>query len=202
MAVQVHEDITFEVPERPFCIHMPFKLSDDELLELSALNPDVNLELSAQGDLIIMAPAGGESSRRNADIIAQLFIWAKQDGKGVVYDSSGGFRLANGALRSPDAAWVSHEQLSTLEQEQREKYLPFCPEFVIELLSPSDSLAATQHKMREYLENGAKLGWLIDAKAKRVYSYTSKAVEELSSPETLSADPVLPGFTLDLNEIW
>ena len=202
MAVQVHEDITFEVPDRPFAIHLPFRLSGDELLELSSLNPEVELEVNAQGDLIVMPPAGGETGDRNAEITMQLRQWTKRDGTGKSFDSSTGFYLPNGALRSPDACWVSNKQLESLTPEQFEKYLPLCPEFVVELLSLLDSLAVTQHKMQEYLENGAKLGWLIDAKAKRVYSYTSEAVEEVSSPETLSADPVLPGFTLDLNEIW
>ncbi|CAN5872135.1 hypothetical protein BH24DEI2_BH24DEI2_28030 [soil metagenome] len=171
MSVQVREDIVFDVPDRPFAIHWPCALSDDELLELSRLNPEIRLEVSAQGDLIFMPPAGGESSRRNADVVSQLFAWAKRDGTGVVYDSSGGFRLPNGALRSPDASWVSREKLEPLTPEQREKFLTLCPDFVVELLSPSDSLKVTQQKMQEYRDNGTQLGWLIDAKEKRIYVY-------------------------------
>ena len=202
MAVRIREDIVFDVPDKPFAIHLPFALSDDELLELSQLNPEIRLEVSAQGDLIVMPPAGEESSRRNADVVSQLFAWAKRDGTGVVYDSLGGFRLPNGALRSPDAAWVSRERLEPLTLEQREKFLPLCPEFMIELLSPSDSLKVTQQKMQEYLENGAGLGWLIDAATKQVYVYTPEGVEEFVEPDTLGADPLLAGFVLELNDIW
>ena len=202
MAVQVSEDVIFDVPERPFAIHLPFGLSDDELLELSQLNPEIRLEVSAQGDLIIMPPAGGGTGNRNAEITMQLRLWAKRDGTGVAFDSSTGFRLPNKALRSPDASWVSREQLEPLTPEQREKFLPLCPEFVVELLSPSDSLKVAQQKMQEYLENGAELGWLVDAKAKRVYVYTSEGVAELEEPDTLSAEPVLAGFRLELSEIW
>lgn len=202
MAVQVREDIVFDVPDRPFAIHWPCALSDDELSELSQLNPEIRLEVNAQGDLIGMPPAEGEGSRRNADAVSQLFAWAKRDGTGVVYDSSGGFRLPNGALRSPDASWVSRKKLEPLTPEQREKFLPLCPEFVVELLSSSDSLKATQQKMQEYLENGAQLGWLIDARAKRVYVYTSEGVHELGAPDTLSAESVLAGFALELSDIW
>jgi len=202
MAVQVRDNLVFDAPERPFAIHLPFKLSDDELLELSALNPDVRLELSAQGDLIVMPPAGGGTGDRNAEITMQLRQWSKKDGTGKSFDSSTGFYLPNGALRSPDAAWVSNKQLSRLTPVQLEKYLPLCPEFVIELLSPSDSLAVAQRKMREYIENGAKLGWLIDLGERNVHIYTSEGVEEPESPQTLKGDPILVGFTLDLNEIW
>ena len=202
MAVQVREDFIFDVPGRPFAIHLPFKLSDDELLELSALNPEVRLEVSAQEDLIVMPPAGGETGDRNAEITMQLRQWAKQNGAGKSFDSSTGFYLPNGALRSPDASWVSHEKLERLSPEQFKKYLPLCPEFIVELLSPSDSLAVTKQKMQEYVVNGAKVGWLIDAGKKRVYVYTSEGTEELDHPESLSAEPVLNGFTLDLSEIW
>ncbi len=202
MVIQVREDVVFDVLEKPFAIRLPFALSDDELLELASLNPEVGLEVSAQGDLIVMPPAGGESSRRNADVVSQLFTWSKRDGTGVVYDSSGGFRLPNGALRSPDASWVSREQLEPLSPEQREKFLPLCPAFVVELLSPSDSLKVAQEKMQEYLENGAELGWLIDAKTKRVHVYTPEGVVDLEEPDTLSAEPVLVGFRLELSEIW
>ena len=201
MAVQVREDIIFDVPDKPFAIRLPFALSDDEVSELASLNPEVGLEVSARGDLIVMPPAGGESSRRNADVVSQLFTWAKRDGKGVVYDSSGGFRLPNGALRSPAASWVSRERLEPLSPEQREKFLPLCPDFVVELLSPSDSLSIAKEKMLEYLENGAKLGWLIDVRTKRVYVYTPEGVAEVEKPETLSAEPVLAGFALELNDI-
>lgn len=203
MATQV-EPRKPEVGIEALVVRLPQKrpMTDDELLAFSHLNPELRIESLAEGDLIIMPPAGGESSRRNAELTFQLVLWAKQDRTGQVFDSSGGFRLPNGAVRSPDAAWVSHAQLETLTQEQREKYLPLAPEFAIELLSPTDALEMGQGKMLEYLQNGVKLGWLLEPRRKRAYVYTSEGIEELEAPETLSADPVLPGFVLDLREVW
>lgn len=179
------------------------ELTGDKLLELSSLNRDLRLEMTAEGELIVMPPAGGETSDRNAEIIMQLRLWSKRDGAGVTFDSSGGFVLPNGAVRSPDASWVEQTRLAALLQEQRKKFLPLCPEFVVELRSPSDSLATLQAKMQEYLENGAKLGWLIDPENKRVYVYRPREpVRELKNPENVSGDPVLPSFVLDLREIW
>jgi Uma2 family endonuclease len=149
-----------------------------------------------------MPPAGGSSGKRNAHITTRLGVWSEHDGSGDVFDSSTGFRLPNGAVRSPDASWVSKARLEGLTAEEREKYLPLCPEFVIELRSPTDSLQSLREKMQEYLDNGARLGWLIDPRRERVTVYTPEGVEELQGPETLQGDPVLPGFTLDLRDIW
>jgi Uma2 family endonuclease len=179
------------------------RITADQLLELSSLNRDLRLELTAEGDLIVMPPTGWETSDSNAEITTQLRLWAKRDGTGRASDSSGGFVLPNGAIRSPDAAWVANSRLSVLSAEQRKKYLPLCPDFATELRSPSDSLRATQEKMEEYIDNGARLGWLIDPERKRVYVYRPGApVEELASPEKVSGEGVLPGFELDLREIW
>jgi Uma2 family endonuclease len=193
-----------EVGLEALIVRLPQKrpMTDEELLAFSHLNPELRIESLAEGDLIIMPPAGGESSRRNAKLVYYLLDWSLRDGSGEVYDSSGGFRLPNGAVRSPDAAWVSRARLETLTQEQREKYLPLAPEFVIELLSPTDALEMGQAKMLEYLQNGVKLGWLLEPVRKRAYVYTSEGMEELEVPEMLSADPVLPGFVLDLREVW
>jgi Uma2 family endonuclease len=148
-----------------------------------------------------MPPAGGETGGRNAEILIQLGTWAKEDGTGKVFDSSTGFRLPSGAVRSPDASWLSKARWEELGEEQRKKYPLLCPEFVIELLSPTDSLKVAQEKMREYLENGAKLGWLIDPEARRLYRYTVEGIELLDAPDTVSAAPVL-GFALDSRELW
>lgn len=178
-------------------------LDEDQLLELSGLNRDLRLEMTAEGDLIVMPPAGGESSQRNAEITMQLRLWAKQDGTGATFDSSGGFVLPSGAVRSPDASWVERTRLAALTDEQRRKFLPLCPDFVVELRSPSDSLSVLQDKMREYVENGAKLGWLIDPENSKVYVYhRDGSIRELEASETLSGDPILPSFVLDLREIW
>ena len=147
------------------------ELTPDRLLELSSLNKDLRLELTAEGDLIVMPPAGSETGDRNAELTMQLRVWAKRDGTGVTFDSSTGFTLPNGAVRSPDASWVRRSRWASLTAEQRRKYAPLCPDFVIELLSPSDNLRATQEKMQEYIENGARLGWLIDPEQRRVYVY-------------------------------
>ncbi|MFO1372014.1 MAG: Uma2 family endonuclease [Candidatus Competibacteraceae bacterium] len=133
----------------------------------------------------------------------QLRLWAKQDKTGATFDSSTGFRLPNGAVRSPDAAWMSYSRLNTLTAAQRKRFIPLCPEFVIELRSPTDNLNGLQEKMQEYIENRAKLGWLLDTEQKRAYIYQpNAAVQVLNAPEALSATPILPTFTLDLREIW
>lgn len=179
------------------------EMTDDQLLEFSSLNPDLRIELNAQGELIIMPPTGGNAGQRNAEITMQLGVWAKRDGTGVTFDSSTGFRLPNKAVRSPDAAWVSRSRLTALSAGQRKKFLPLAPDFVIELRSPTDSLRVVQDKMQEYLETGTKLGWLIDPEQKRAYVYKpGEPAEVLEAPATLSGDPALPGFVLDLGEIW
>ncbi len=156
--------------ETPSARHRPLTLSlrpvveltPDQLLEISSLNDDLRLELTAKGELILMPPAGSETGDRNSELNMQLRIWAKPGGTGVTFDSSAGFTLPNGAVRSPDASWVESSRWASLSAEQRRKYAPLCPDFVVELLSPSDSPSAMQDKMREYIENGARLGWLID----------------------------------------
>ena len=177
-------------------------LTDDQFYAFCRLNRELRIERTAQGGLVIMAPAGGDSSDKNAEITMQLRLWAKRDGTGRTFDSSGGFLLPNGATRSPDASWVSHDRLAALTAEERAKFLPLCPDFVIELRSPMDGLSALQDKMREYMENGAQLGWLIDPLGSQVFVYRPGApVERLKGPESVSADPVLPGFRLELAEL-
>jgi Uma2 family endonuclease len=178
-------------------------LTDDQLFELCQLNRDWRIEYTAQGELIVMPPTGGETSNRNVEIAFQVQAWARQDQTGVAFDSSGGFKLPNGATRSPDAAWVRRTRLAGLTSEQKQKFLPLCPDFVIELRSPTDNLQAVQDKMQEYLDNGAQLGWLIDPLTRRVHVYLPQRPPELlEAPNTVSADPALPGFVLDLVPIW
>ena len=178
------------------------QLTDDQLFDLCRLNRDLRIERTAHGGLSIMSPAGGDSSALNAEITIQLGTWAKRDGTGRTFDSSGGFVLPNGAVRSPDAAWVSRARLAALTAEQRMKFLPLCPDFVIELRSPTDSLPALRDKMREYVENGARLGWLVDPLGDQVFVHRPDCpVERLARPDRVSADPVLPGFRLDMDEL-
>jgi Uma2 family endonuclease len=178
-------------------------LTGDQFFELCQINRDARIERTAQGELELMPPVGWKTGSRNMEIAIQLGPWAKQDSTGVATDSSAGFTLPNGATRSPDVAWISHARLAEVTEEQKGKFLPLCPDFVIELRSPSNSLSVLQAKMQEYIDNGAQLGFLIDPQQKRVYVYHAQTlVQVLENPEHVSGDPVLPGFTLDLREIW
>ena len=189
----------------PIRVHLRpiLDMNDDEFFEFCQLNRELRLERTAEGDLVIMAPAGGETGNRNALITALFTTWALQDGTGVPFDSSTGFILPNGATRAPDTAWVKRSRLAALTPEQKTKFLPLCPDFVIELRSPSDSLKVIQDKMDEYMANGARLGWLFDPLDRRVYVYRpGAAVECLENPSTIAGNPELPGFIFDLTRIW
>jgi Uma2 family endonuclease len=178
-------------------------LTDEQFYQLCQKNRDLKFERSATGELIIMAPTGGETGNRNAGLTAQLWIWNQQQKLGQVFDSSTGFRLPNGANRSPDVAWIQQARWDALTPEQKAGFIPLCPDFVIELLSPSDRLTTLQEKMQEYRANGAQLGWLIDRTSQQVEIYRrDHEVEILKSPITLSGEEVLPGFLLNLEAIW
>lgn len=178
-------------------------LDDDQLLALCEQNRELRIERSAEGKLEMMSPAGGKTADRNAELIMQLRLWARETGTGRAFDSSGGFLLPNGAMRSPDASWVAISRLRRLSPKDQERFLPLCPEFVAELRSPSDPLPALQEKMAEYLANGCRLAWLIDPSTRRIHVYRPESeVEVLEEPNTLAGDPELPGFRLQLAEIW
>jgi Uma2 family endonuclease len=186
-----------------FRLQPVINLTDDQLLELCRLNRELRIERTAQGELLLTPPTGGETSDRNAELTMQLCIWAKRDQTGIAFESSAGFLLPNGAMRSPDAAWVRRVRLTNLTREQKQRFLPLCPDFVVELHSPSDRLSILQAKMEEYIQNGAQLGCLIDPMDRRVYIYRpERPVECLEHPITLSGGPILAGFTLDLQDIW
>lgn len=179
------------------------QMDDDQFFDFCQINRHLRIERTAQGEVIIMPPAGGETSARNASLTMQLGIWSKRDGNGYAFDSSGGFVLPNGATRSPDAAWVARARLTLLSPAQKGKFLPLCPDFVVELASPTDTLRTLQAKMAEYIDNGAQLGWLLLPDTHKVYVYRPDLpVEELQSVGLLKGDPLIPGFTLDLNDIW
>jgi Uma2 family endonuclease len=179
------------------------RLTDEQFHRLCQDNEDLRLELTADGELIIMAPTGGTTGVRNATIGARLTVWAEVDGTGVSFDSSTMFCLPNGAKRSPDAAWVRREKWDALSEKERESFVPLCPDFVLELRSATDSLSALQEKMQEYMANGAQFGLLLDPKSKQAYVYRpNQTVERLDNPQTIAGDPVLPGFVLDLKDIW
>lgn len=178
-------------------------LTDEEFFLFCQANRDLRIERTASGEIIIMAPVGGETGGRNADLTTDLNNWARINKQGKVFDSSTGFNLPSGATRSPDAAWVRGEQLTPLTAEQKLKFLPLCPVFVIELRSATDSLRATQDKMVEWIANGVALGWLIDPTERNVYVYRpGRPVEQLQNPTQISGEPVLPGFVLELTPIW
>jgi Uma2 family endonuclease len=178
-------------------------LTDDEFYELAGANPDLKLERSANGALIIMPPTGGETGNQNFDISGQLWFWNKNSGLGVAFDSSTCFKLPNGANRSPDASWVLRDRWEALTPEQRRKFPPLAPDFVIELRSTSDRLEDVRAKMSEYRDNGVRLGWLINPQDKQVEIFKpSRAVVILNNPRSLSGEEVLPGFVLDLTGIF
>ena len=179
------------------------QLSDRQFQRLCRDNRDLRFELTAKGELIIMPPTGALTGWRNAKLTYRLTAWAEADGTGVTFDSSTGFTLPNGAKRSPDASWIKCERWEALTEKERQGFAPLCPDFVVELRSPEDSLSALQEKMVEYQESGAQLGLLIDPKAKRVYVYRpEQTVEVLENPEAVSCEPLLPLFALSLKDIW
>ncbi len=178
-------------------------LTDEQFFQLCQNNSDVRFERTASGELIIMPPTGSITGNRNSDLNYQLTAWNRKNKLGKSFDSSTGFKLPNGAERSPDASWVKMERWDALTEEQQERFAPLCPDFVVELMSPSDTLDKTRAKMKEYMENGASLGWLINRKHKQIEIYRqNQEVEILESPQTVSGEDVLPGFVLDLAEIW
>lgn len=178
-------------------------VTPEQFEELCSKYSDLRLELTSTGELIVMSGTGSETGVRNANLTYQLMGWTKKDGTGICFDSSTMFALPNGARRSPDGSWVKHEKWDSLTKRQKESFAPICPDFVIELRSPTDRLSQVRAKMVEYMENGALLGWLIDPFDFRVYVYRpGHELVILESPETVSGDPILPGFNLNLIELW
>jgi Uma2 family endonuclease len=179
------------------------ELSDEQFFRLCHNNNDLRFERNSQGDITIMAPAGSETSARNSDVNADLVFWNRRTKLGIVFDSSGGFKLPNGSDRSPDASWIIKERWESLTVEERSRFAPICPDFVMELMSPSDSLKTLQTKMQEYMDNGARLGWLINRRDREVEVYrVGLSKEILKSPQSLSGEDVLPDFVLDMTAIW
>lgn len=192
-------------PSIPLTIHFPWitSMTVQEFYEFCLANRDLRIERNANGEVIIMPPAFSDTGNRNVKISQQLANWSDQDGTGESFDSSAGFTLSNGAMRSPDAAWIRLERWNALSDEQKASFAPICPDFVIELRSSSDTLSSLQEKMQEYLSNGILLGWLIDRKNRRVYIYRPhREVEILDNPETVKGDPELSGFGLKMAKIW
>ncbi len=178
-------------------------LTNQQFFDLCQDNRDMRLELTAQGEMMLMMPAGGGTGRRNSSLNAQLWLWNERTALGVVFDSSTGFILPNGDNRSPDASWIPQARWDALSRDERERFVPLCPDFVVELRSPSDNLQPTREKMHEYIANGARLGWLIDPQTRQVEIYRQgQEVTLLDNPDTVSGEDVLPGFVLDLRKVW
>jgi Uma2 family endonuclease len=178
-------------------------ITDEQFYQLCRNNPEIKFERNQRGEILIMSPTGGETGNQNAETLIEFGIWNRQTQLGKVFDSSTCFKLANGASRSPDVSWIEQSRWDALTPQQKEKFPPIAPDFVLELMSPSDSLKDLQDKMQEYINNGVKLGWLIYPKKKQVEIYRQgQAIEVLTSPTILSGENVLPGFVLDMQIIW
>lgn len=181
----------------------PAVKSNEQFYQLCLWNPNVKFERSATGELIVIAPTGGETGSYNSEINADFVIWNRQTQRGKVFDSSTCFDLPQGGDRSPDVAWVALERWNSLSREQQRKFPPIAPDFVLELMTPTDSLEKTQAKMQEYLSSGVRLGWLIDRDNRRVEIYRlGQPVDVLEEPKQLSGEDVLPGFVFDLSRVW
>jgi len=179
------------------------QLTDNQFYQLCRENPEVKFERNAKGEILIMSPTGAETGNCNSEVNADFVIWNRQTKLGKVFDSSTCFKLPNGANRSPDVAWIKKERWDKLTSEEQEKFSPIAPDFVLELMSPSDSLQETRTKMQEYINNGVKLGWLINRKMRQVEIYRlGKPVEILNFPQELSGEDILPGFILNMEIVW
>ncbi|MEH2382052.1 MAG: Uma2 family endonuclease [Nostoc sp.] len=190
----------------PLVLQIPssMQMTDEQFFEFCQVNRDLRIERNKFGELVIMPPTGSETGNREGNISGQLWVWSEQDGTGITFSSSTGFKLSTGAERSPDASWIKLERWNALSPEQQRKFAPICPDFVVELKSPSDNLQTLKEKMEEYMnEPGIHLGWLIDRKQGKVYIYRPGLSEEcLDNPATVSGELVLPGFILNMSKVW
>ena len=190
----------------PYMLALDFSaisMTDDEFVAFCCNNSDLRFEMTANRELIIMPPVYSETGWREGELFGQLFIWSKQDGTGLTFSASTGFTLPNGSMKSADACWILRQRWDTLPQDEKRRFSHISPDFVVELRPESDPLRHLLEKMEEYIENGVRLGWLIDPRQRRVYIYRpGETVQVLEDPATVSGDPELPGFTLDLREIW
>lgn len=198
-------EITIPISECQDALRLPAGViywSENEFFRFCQVNRNLRIERTPNGEIIVMSPAGGYASFQNLEVGSQLRSWAMKDGTGIAFDSSAGFILPNGAMRSPDAAWVQLARLKNLSHQEKEQFIPLCPDFVIEVGSPSDKVSDLREKMTEYIACGLRLGWLILPILSQVEICGPAGVETLNSPAIISADPVLPGFKLELASVW
>jgi Uma2 family endonuclease len=200
---QTIESLANNLPVQPFSLDFhSARLSDEQFEELCRNNPDLKFELSAEGELIIVPPTSPESGWRNTELLTEVNIWSRRDKTGIVFDSSTMFTMPNGAKRSPDVSWMTLEKWNAVSERERQKFSRVVPDFVIELRSPSDYVADLQEKMTEYIENGVRLGWLIDPIERKVHIYRpGREAEVLENPEILSGEDVLKDFELKIRAI-
>ena len=200
---KLHEPVAAASPTRIVLNARSICEDADRFFDLCADNPDLDLELTARKEIIIMPPAGGESGALNFTVTGRVAAWTAMDGTGMGLDSSGGFRLPNGAVRAADTSWIRRERWEAVDKELRRKFPPICPDFALELRCERNTLKELKEKMEEYIANGLQLGWLIDPFKRKVYIYRhGMPVECLDNPEYVTGDPVLRGFRLDLWDIW
>lgn len=177
-------------------------LNDDELLQLCSANSELVIERNNNGELIIMSPSGSKTGQRNLRIAAALLYWNDQTESGYAFDSSSGFRLPDGSMLSPDCAWIEKSRWENLSAEEQEKFAPLCPDFIAEIKSPSDSLKYLKEKMTSWINNGCKLGWLIDPEERKAYIYRADGSIEINPfDRPLSGENILPGFNFELKKL-
>src|SRR5256885_4951761 len=197
--------LDISVPQ-PVVVHFEpsrLRMNDEEFFMFCQLNPELRIERTSGGDIIVIAPTGGKTGRRNARLIAAFVNWAETDGSGQFFDSSTEFILPNRAGRAPDVSWIRNDRWNALTEKEQEQFPPLCPDFVVELRSKTDRLKTLQAKMEEYIANGAQLGWLIDPIGRKVHIYQPSLVPEvLNDPEQISGEPLFKGFVLDVRSIW
>lgn len=200
----MHVTLPEEALPAKLTLNPELRMNDDEYFAFCMANPDVRFERTAEGEIVIVPPAGWESDYRSVEAGAQLHNWAKRDGRGKASGSSAEFILPTGAALSPDAAWVSNRQISQLSKEQRRKFPPVCPEFIIEVMSPTDRLKAAREKMEEWMRAGVELGWLIDGDERTVYVYRAgqAGAETRTGILKIAGEGPVAGFELDLADIW
>ena len=178
-------------------------MDNDEFFGLCARNPDLRIEREANGEILILALAGAETAYRSSDLNAQLALWAKRDGRGTTCGSNTDFILPDGAALSPYACWILNSRLAKFSKEQKRRFLPLCPDFIVELTSPTDRLPRVKAKMREWIDNGAQFGWLIDADRRTIHVYRpGREPEELANLDHIDGEGPVEGFRLELNDIW
>jgi Uma2 family endonuclease len=187
----------------PFRFRPESPMSDEDLMRFCAANDIARVEREVNGEILVMSPAGNRTGRRNAAIISALDTWAQQDGRGYVFDSSTGFTLADGSMRSPDAAWIEATRWNALSKAEQNRFSPICPDFLIELRSQTDDLAQLEAKMTKWLLNGAKLAWLIDPERQLVAVYRPGGLPEVHhNPNSMQGNGVIAGFELAMARIW